>query len=103
MRLPKRIQLKYNEPGILKGHTPNGQFVTVQHTQSGPSGYRVLWDDKWYQWLYSDLVENELGIKVRRKKSGDQVGYPSEAVIRALWRYFVDLYNRGDPNVDYST
>lgn len=47
------------------------------------------------------LVEEGLGIPAQKKKTGGQVGNPSEPLGRAVWRYLVDRYNGLDRSVDY--
>ena len=102
MKEGSRMRLRYNDAGTLKGDVPNGDSVVVRHLKSGPSGFEVLWDGEWHRWLRSEWVEEELGIGVHRKKTGSQAGFPSEAVTRAIWRHFVDRWNYGDSEVEYS-
>ena len=90
----------YKDSGTLEGHV-NGELVKVRHLKTGPSGFEVFWNGQWYSWLYAGLVEDELGIEVHTKKRGTQKGYPSEAVIRSVWRHLVDHYNDYDPDVKY--
>ena len=102
MKDRSRMKLRYNDAGTLKGRAPNGQSLVIRHPGSGPSGFEVLWDGKWYRELRSEWVEEGLGIGVHRKKTGSQAGYPSEAVTRAVWRNFVDRYNCRDSDIEYS-
>lgn len=96
------VLLKYNDAGTLRGKVPNGQYIIIRHLKAGPSNYEVIWEGRSYRWLYSGLVEDELRIVVHRKKTGLQTGRPSEAVLRAIWRYMVDQYNSRNPEISYS-
>jgi hypothetical protein len=91
--------MTYSESGALRGRTPNGQLLTVRHLKPGQSKFVVLWDGRTYSWLPARLVKEEFGIDVHVKKTGLQEGYPSEAVTRAVWRYFVDQHKQGNPDV----
>jgi hypothetical protein len=95
-----RKRMIYKDSGTLEGSI-NGQRVKVCHSKPGPSNFKIFWNGKWYPWLFSGLVEYEFGIVVRTKKTGTQKGYPSEAVIRAIWRHLVDRYNDYDEGVSY--
>ncbi len=97
-----RDQLSYTSTGYLHGRTPNGKIVTVGHDQPGRTGYRLFWNGQWYTRFGQAALHDEFGIAPRAKKTGGQEGYPSEPVIRAVWRYFVDRYNHGDPGVSYT-
>ena len=90
----------YADTGVLRGPTPTGEMVTIKHLRHGQSGFQIVWKGRTDNWLYMDLVEEEFGIPVKRKQSGPQEGYPAEAVLRAIWRYFVDHHNAGDPSVE---
>jgi hypothetical protein len=52
-----------------------------------------VWAGETLDWSYAGRVYEELGIPVKEKQTGTQSGYPQEAVLRAVWRYFVDRYN----------
>lgn len=47
-------------------------------------------------------MEEELGIPVRVKKSGQQKGQAAETVLYAAWRCLADRYNAVDADVEYS-
>ncbi len=98
---PKIERILYKDTGTLEGHV-NGQFLKVRHPKFGASGFQVFWDGQWYLWLRADLIEDELGIEVYAKKNGEQKGYPSEPVTRAVWRHLVNRYNNCDPDVKYA-
>ena len=96
-----RERLTYNAAGYLRGKTPIKQTLSLdtkdqaEHTMFY-SGKVIAMKD-----LAKDL-ERIFGIAPRPKRSGSQEGYPAEPVIRAMWRYFVDRYNNGDPEVEFS-
>lgn len=89
--------------GFLRGKTPNQEEVVVEHKRSDRTGYVLYWKGHRYERLGQDEIVKTFGIPPRLKQSGSQKGYPSEPAIRAVWRYFVDRYNKGDSEVEYST
>ena len=74
-------------------------MVTIKHFEDGPSRFEVSLRGDNHNWLPMLMVEEELGIQVYRKKSGSQEGRPAEAVLRAIWRYFVSRVNDNDSTV----
>jgi hypothetical protein len=94
----ERLPIKYNTPGRLTGRIKDSN-VSVSH--DGYRHFTARIDGEFYSWLSQGLVEEVFEIPVQKKRSGNQTGYPSESVIRALWRYFVDQYNAGG-DVRYS-
>lgn len=96
--MPKR--LNYADTGALRGATPSGEVVTIRHLQRGQSRFQIVWAGETLDWSYAGRVHEELGISVKEKQTGKQTGYPQEAVLRAVWRYFVDRYNEYSPDVE---
>ena len=94
--IPKPIL--YATSGKLSGEV-QGHNISVSH--DGEGHFRGVLNGEPYDSLSSRFVEEELKIQVQRKMSGSQAGYPSEPVPRAVWRYFVELYNKCDPTVHY--
>jgi len=92
-------RLYYADKGELKGKTPSGKVVIIRHLQHGQSNFDIIWDGEKLDWSYAGRVREELGIPIKQKKSGEQKGYPQEAVLRAIWRYFVDRYNEQSSDV----
>jgi len=88
-----------SDTGEIRGPTPTGILVTIKHLEYGPSRFEVFLRGTNYGRLPMHMVEEELGITVYRKMSGSQEGRPAEAVLRAIWRYFVSRVNDNDPTV----
>ena len=97
-----RERLTYNAAGYLRGKTPNQTNVVVGHERPGRTHYVLFWKGDRYERFGQKDLERIFGIAPRPKRSGSQEGYPAEPVIRAMWRYFVDRYNNGDPEVEFS-
>lgn len=95
-------RIYYTTAGYLQGRCPKGLLLTVWHTQSGRSGFQLYWDGRWHSSFSQDRLDDLFGISPNEKQTGDQIGYPNEPVIRAVWRYFTDRYNEGDPDVIYT-
>lgn len=99
-----RYHITYDSTvGFLSGKTPNQEKVVVEHKKSDRTGYVLYWKGHRYERLGQEEIVKTFGIPPRLKQSGSQKGYPSEPAIRAVWRYFVDRYNKGDSEVEYST
>ena len=94
--IPKPIY--YATPGRLSGEV-EGHDISVSN--DGEGCFRAVINGKLHHPLSSRLVEEELKVKVHRKKSGSQAGYPQESVPRAVWRRLMQRYNSGDPTVHY--
>lgn len=88
--------------GYLQGRCPKGPILTVWHTQSGRAGFRLYWDGRWHNSFSQDKLDDLFSISPNAKQTGSQIGYPSEPVIQAVWRYLKDRYNEDDPDVIYS-
>ena len=97
----RRGELNYIDAGYLKGPAPRGGPVVVAHLDPGYTGFRFWWKGRWWARFGQEEMLQELGVPVREKKSGSQIGYPSEPVIKALWRNLVDRFNQGEPSVTY--
>lgn len=80
--------------GDIRGH-----HVAV--TNDGSRHFRTIIDGKAYPNLDTDVVERQLGLKIKRKLSGAQLGYPSETLGRTVWRHLADHYNLLDKSVQY--
>lgn len=94
--IPKPIS--YKTMGRLTGKI-RGYLISVINDSEGH--FKVMIDGEESK-LSKTRVEEDLGIPVQKKKTGGQVGYPSEPLGRAVWRYLVDRYNDLDRSVDYS-
>jgi hypothetical protein len=97
LSIPKA--LTYDSGGRLTSDI-KGHRVSVLN--DGKRHFRVTIDGKQYPQLRVGLVEGELGIAVRKKRSGLQTGYPSEPVGGAVWRHLVDRHNLLDKSVEYA-
>ena len=98
-----RDEIRYISKGYLHGKIPSGVFATVHHaTTNGGSGYHVHLEGKWHNDFGQPELKEIFGVSAKIKKSGSQKGYPAEPVIRALWRYLKEKYNRGDDSVTYN-
>ena len=93
-------RMYYVEEGALRGYTPTGVYITVRHLQRGKSGFEIEWNGERLKWAQDGRIEEELGVPVYHKQNGSQTGYPSEAGLRAPWRYLVDRYNEYDPDIE---
>ncbi|MBA7678002.1 hypothetical protein ES703_86269 [subsurface metagenome] len=94
--IPKPIS--YNTMGRLTGKIRAHQISVINDSEGH---FKVTIDGEEPK-LSETLVEEDLGIPVQKKKTGGQVGYPSEPLGRAVWRYLADRYNDLDRSVDYS-
>ena len=97
-----RDQLYYTSQGYLRGRTPNGREVVVGHRQAGRTGFELHWSGRIFSRYGQEELYQDFGVAPQAKQTGGQAGYPSEPVLRALWRHFVDRYNRGDPSVRFA-
>ena len=88
------MALRYNSPGTLIGQV-RGYELEVHHDG------RATVNGQHLEPLPQTFVEKILKIPVNLKKTGSQVGYPSEPVPRAPFRHLVDQYNLGDSNILY--
>ena len=94
--------LAYTAKGYLKGQCPAGAMIIVAHTGGPRTGYQLYWKGRWYKRFGQARLKDQLGIGVREKKTGDQQGYPSETVLYAAWRHFIDQFNRLDSEVEFT-
>lgn len=97
-----RLRIYNTTSGYLQGRCPKGPLLTVWHTQSGRTGFRLYWDGRWHNSFGQDKLDDLFGISPNAKQTGGQIGYPSEPVIQAVWRHLKDRYNEGDSDVIYS-
>ena len=97
-----RQQIYNKTPGFLQGPCPKGPILTVWHSQSGWRGFQIYWDGKWHQRFRQEALDQLFGISAKLKKTGSQIGYTSEPVIKAAWSYLKNRYNEGDLDVTYS-
>lgn len=88
----------YSDRGRLTGEVQSYQ-VSILH--DGNRHFRAVVNGKRYDSLSQKFVEEELGILVHVKRSGSEVGYPSESVPRAIWPHLADRYNDFDDTVSY--
>jgi len=88
--------------GYLRGISPSAQVLTVWHQTADRTGFRLWYSGHWHYRFAPESLKSIFGISPRIKRTGFQVGYPSEPVIQAAWRYLKDLYNRGDGDVIYT-
>lgn len=98
-----RQRLTNTTQGYLRGISPSGQMLTVWHQTTGRTGFRLWYRGYWHDRFAPGRLQSVFGISPRVKRTGSQVGYPSEPVIQAAWRYLKDRYNRGDGDVMYTT
>ena len=96
------VHLYYTSPGYLQGIYPRGVLVTVRHPELGVTRYELFWNGRWRRFFRQDDLVAVFGISPNSKKTGSQEGFPSEAVIRALWSHFVDRLNQRVHDVRYS-
>ena len=97
-----RQQIYNGTRGFLQGPCPKGPILTVWHQRSGRTGFRLYWHGQWQDRFGQQDLDGLFGISPRAKKTGSQRGYPSEPVIKAVWRYLMERYNADDPDVTYS-
>jgi hypothetical protein len=97
-----RDELCYTSSGYLAGRTPNGRDVVAGHPQSGRTGFEVHSSGRIFTRYGQEQLYQDFGVAPQEKQTGGQAGYPSEPVLRALWRYFVDRYNSGDTRVRFT-
>ena len=97
-----RQQIYNKTPGFLQGPCPKGPILTVWHSQSGWRGFQIYWDGKWHHRFRQEALDQLFGISAKLKKTGSQIGYTSEPVIKAAWSYLKNRYNEGDLDVTYS-
>lgn len=89
--------------GYLRGVSPSGQMLIVWHQKSDRTGFRLWHRGFWHDHFAPEKLQIIFGISPRMKRTGTQVGYPSEPVIQAAWRYLKDRFNAGDTEVAYTT
>jgi hypothetical protein len=89
--IPKPI--RYNTDGQLTGKIRDYEVAITQYDLR----FIPVINGKQLSGLTMSFVEGELGISVRRKRSGGG----SETLSRAVWRHLADRYNEGDPAVHY--
>jgi hypothetical protein len=89
-------RILYSEKGRLTGTICTYQ-ISIVH--DGKRHFRAVINGEWYNSLSQRFVEKYLGILVHVKRSGSEVGYPSEPVPRSVWRHLVDRYNDFDDTV----
>ena len=94
--IPKRIN--YKSAGRLIGKIRDYQVSVIN---DGDGHSMVTIEGKEHLPLRLSIVEQQLGIPVQKKRSGPQLGRPSETVGRAVWRHLADHYNRPDRTVQY--
>jgi len=94
----KDKRLLYNDSGRMTGMIQNYQ-ISILH--DGRRHFKAVVNGKHYDSLSQEFVEKELGIQVHVKHTGSEIGYPSESVPRAVWRYLVDRHNDFDSKVLY--
>ena len=97
-----REMLNYTSGGFLRGRTQKGPVVVAGHEEEGGTGFVLYFETRKYDRYGQDDLEVDFGVAPRKKRTGPQQGYPSEPVLRAMWRYFVNRYNQGDSGVKYS-
>lgn len=88
--------------GFLQGPSPTGPILTVWHPQSGRTGFRLYWNGQWNDSFGQQELDKLFGISPSAKKTGKQIGYPTEPVIQAVWRYLKERYNEGATDIIYS-
>lgn len=98
--MAKGKRMFYSDPGRLSGKIQSYQ-VAISH--DGKRHFRAIVNGERYDSLSQKFVEEELGIPVHVKRSGSEVGYPSESVPRAVWRHLADRYNDYDRTVSYES
>lgn len=98
--MAKGKRMLYSDPGRLSGKI-QGYQVAISH--NGKQHFRAIVNGEHYDSLSQKFVEEELGIPVHVKRSGSQVGYPSESVPRAVWRHLADRYNDFKRTVSYES
>ena len=86
--------LVYDTPGRLTGDIGAYRASVLQLPGRR---FRTNINGDEYSRLTMALVEGKLGISVNRKSNGGN----SETLSRAIYRHFVDRYNKGDNSVNY--
>lgn len=89
--------------GYLRGPTPKGKEVVVEHLKRGASGYRLYYQNRWLDRLGAKEAEECFGICPRRKNEGGQAGYTSQPTIMAFWQHLACRHNNGYDDVVFST
>ena len=92
--------IPYNRPGRVTG-VIEGYQISVSH--DGERRFTTRVNGELHTSLRSSFVESQLGIPVRRKRSGNQPGSPSETLAYAVWKHLLDRYNNLDRTVVYDS
>jgi hypothetical protein len=93
---PKGIP--YNTPGELTGEIKGYDVSVFQYRQGR---FKTWINGQERKSLSRKFVEENLGISVRKKRSGPQAGQHSETNSKPVWHHLADRHKGGDMTVFY--
>lgn len=96
-----KAQIKQSVTGFLRGKSPNGKVLAIEHYGIPGVGFRIFHEGVWREQIRRTEFEESYGLTVRLKKKGVGKGDPQTTVLAVGWNYLVRQKKAGK-SIEYS-